>query len=141
MGLIKIAFLSITVPITIYLGILGLVATFPSLEHHTFYLHRVTLTWFKELNIPEHFGFLHNQVTTFSIPTSDGVTLHAWHVLPLGLYRKHESEILAQPSGFTHDITSRLNFELLRDDPEARLVLYLHGTAGTMASGRRPDNY
>lgn len=141
MALLRIAFLSITIPITVYLGILGLVATFPSLQQHTFYLHRVTLTWFKDLNVPEHFGFLRNQVTTFSIPTSDGVALHAWHILPLGLYQKHEKELLAQPSGFSHDITSRLSFKLLRDDPDARLVIYLHGTAGTMASGWRPDNY
>lgn len=141
MALLKIAFLSFTIPITIYIGILGLVATFPSLQTHAFYLHRVTLTWFRDLNVPETFGFLHNQVTTFSISTPDGVKLHAWHVLPLGLYREHEKELLAQPSGFTHDMTSRLNFKLLRDDPEARLVIYLHGTAGTMASGWRPDNY
>ncbi len=141
MALLKIAFLSLAIPVGVYVSLLGLIATFPTLQTHTFYLHRVTLTWFRDLNVPETFGFLRNQVTTFSVPTPDGVSLHAWHVLPIGLYRKNEKELLAQPSGFTHDITSRLNFRLLRDDPEARLVIYLHGTAGSIGSGWRPDNY
>ncbi|KAH8590371.1 Alpha/Beta hydrolase protein [Bisporella sp. PMI_857] len=95
-----------------------------------------TAIWsIRDLNVPETFGFLHNQVTTFSILTPDRVSLHAWHVLPIGLYRR------SQPSGFTRDITSRLKFKLLRDDPEARLVIYLHGIAGSIGSGWRPDNY
>ena len=69
----------------VYFGLLGLL-TIPYIQSHVFYLHRVTLTWFKDLNVPEQFGFLRNQVTPFSIATADGETLHAWHVLPLGLY-------------------------------------------------------
>lgn len=30
---------------------------------------------------------------------------------------------------------------MLRDDSEARLILYFHGTSGTLASGWRPDSY
>lgn len=41
----------------------------------------------------------------------------------------------------TADPTSRLSFKLLREDPEARLVIYLHGTSGTLGSGWRPDSY
>jgi abhydrolase domain-containing protein 12 len=30
---------------------------------------------------------------------------------------------------------------LLRDDSEARLILYFYGTSGTLASGWRPESY
>jgi abhydrolase domain-containing protein 12 len=133
--------LAIAILTAIYFGTLGLIVAVPSLQTHALYLHRVRLIWFKDINIPEVFGFLHNQVTPFPIETSDGETLHAWHVLPLTLYRRHEKELLAQPSGFAHDLSSRLSFKLLRDAPDARLVIYLHGTAGCMASGVRPDVY
>ncbi|KAF3930554.1 hypothetical protein ABW19_dt0203152 [Dactylella cylindrospora] len=99
------------------------------------------MTWFKDLNVPEIFGFLHNQVTPFSIKSSDGETLYAWHILPIELYRKHELELLAEPTGFVADIKSRLAFKLLRDDPEAILILHMHGAGGTVGSGYRTPNY
>lgn len=34
---------------------------------------------------PESFGFLHNQVTPFYIPTSSGENIYAWHVPPIVL--------------------------------------------------------
>ncbi|KAL1640867.1 hypothetical protein SLS58_006482 [Diplodia intermedia] len=141
MALLKLAALSVFVPSTIYLGILGLLIAVPAVQNHVFYLHRLSLTWFKDLNVPEAFGFMRGQVTPFSIATADGETLHAWHVLPLGIYQRHQQELLAEPFGFTADIQSKLGFQLLRDDPEARLVIYLHGTAGCIASGWRPDSY
>jgi abhydrolase domain-containing protein 12 len=139
--LLQYAILAIVIPITIYLGILGLIIVVPGLQTHALYLHRIRLTWFKDLNVPEAFGFLHNQVTPFSIKSDDGETLHAWHVLPLTLYRHHEKELQDQPSGFVHDLSSRLSFKLLRGDPNAHVVIYLHGTAGCLASGYRPDAY
>ncbi|KAK8162741.1 Alpha/Beta hydrolase protein [Phyllosticta citrichinensis] len=135
MGLLKLATLSILLPATSYFCILGLLIAFPNLQTHAFYLHRVTLTWFKDLNVPEVFGFLPNQVKSFSLPTSDGEKLHAWHVLPLGVYRRNQEQLLAAPSG------SDIALKLLRDDPESRLVIYFHGTAGCLASGWRPDSY
>lgn len=99
------------------------------------------MTWFKDLDVPETFGFLRNQATPFSIKSSDGETLYAWHILPVELYRKHELALIAEPSGFVLDMTSRLAFKLLRDDPEARLILHMHGAAGTVGSGYRVPNY
>jgi abhydrolase domain-containing protein 12 len=139
-SLLKFTCLSLTFSTTIYFGLLGLL-TIPFFQTHAVYLHRVTLTWFKDLNVPESFGFLHKQVTPFSVSTTDGETLYAWHILPLDLYRRNEGDLIAEPSGFAHDITSRLAFRLLRDDPDAWLVIYLHGTAGTVGSGWRPDSY
>jgi abhydrolase domain-containing protein 12 len=57
------------------------------------------------------------------------------------LYRQHEQKLLAQPSGFSPDITSHLAFQLLRDDPEAILVIHFHGAGGTVGSGYRCPNY
>lgn len=137
--------ITLGVPAAVYLGLLGAMITVPALQAHAIYLHRVTLTWFKDLNVPEQFGFLHNQVIPFRIPTEDHVSLHAWHILPLGVFRRNYEELLGQKAvGAMEedtDFTSTLNFRLLRDDPEARLILYMHGTSGTMASGCRPESY
>ena len=95
-SVIKIAGLTLAIPATLYFGILGLVAAIPALQTHAFYLHRVNLTWFKDLNVPGTFGFLHIQVTPSSIEISDRKTLHAWHILPLGVYRRSQQELLEQ---------------------------------------------
>ncbi|KAF2184122.1 hypothetical protein K469DRAFT_783793 [Zopfia rhizophila CBS 207.26] len=116
-----------------------MIAVFPSIQTHAFYLHLVTLTWFKDLNVPEMYGFLPNQVTPFPITIEDGIQLHAWHTLPLCTYLKHKDQPLELPSGFTEDM-SRLNVQLLRENSDAQLVIYLHGTSGTIASGVRPDS-
>lgn len=128
-------------PLVTYLAALSLVALFPALQTHVFYLHRVSLIWSKDLNIPEQFGFLKGQVTPFFIKSSDGESLHTWHVLPLILYRQYQRELRLEPSGPAADITETLPFKLLRDDPEARVVISLHGTAGCLGSGWRPESY
>lgn len=128
-------------------GIVGIYAAFislltvPTLQDHVIYLHRVTLTWFQDVNVPEQWGFLRNQVTPFHLKTPDGETLHAWHVLPLETYRQHQEELRSEPDGLCEDIKQRLSFKLLRDDPTAQLVVYLHGAAGTLGSGWRPQSY
>jgi len=124
----------------VYLLFLGLL-TVPFFQDQAIYLHGVTLTWFKDVTIAEQWGFLRNQVTPFTLRTPDGETLHAWHILPLGLYQQHEEELVKQPEGIAGDVTDRTSFKLLRDDPEALLVLYLHGAAGTLGSGWRPPSY
>lgn len=131
---------AVLAPIGLYAVFLGLL-TIPFIQNEVIYLNRVTLTWGKDLNIPEQWGFLHNQVSPFYIKTPDGERLHAWHILPPGLYRQHEQELVSEPSGLVPDITARLGFRLLRDDPASLLVLYLHGAAGTLASGHRPPSY
>lgn len=115
--------------------------TVPSLQREVIYLHSLTQTWGQDLNIPEQWGFLHNQVTPFALATPDGETLHAWHILPLGLYRRHEQRIQEEQPGPAPDFKQRLAFELLRDDPQSLLVLYLHGAGGTLGSGHRPASY
>jgi abhydrolase domain-containing protein 12 len=123
-----------------YGGLLGLLTT-SFFQAHVIYLHRIQMTWFKNLDVPENFGFMRNQVTPFFIKSSDGERLYAWHILPIELYRKYELALIAEPSGFVLDITSRLAFKLLCDDPDARLILHMHGAAGTVGSGYRVPNY
>ncbi|KAI2465001.1 alpha/beta-hydrolase [Annulohypoxylon bovei var. microspora] len=122
---------------TVFLGLL----TIPFCQNQVIYLNRVTLTWLQDVNVPEQWGFLLNQVTPFNLPTSDGEVLHAWHILPLELYRQNEQSLIEEPSGLASDITNRLSFKLLRDDPSSLLVLYFHGAAGTLGSGWRPPSY
>ncbi|MCJ1420170.1 hypothetical protein MMC32_006527 [Xylographa parallela] len=138
--LFKYALISIAVFVSLYAGLLGLLTT-SSFQAHVVYLHRIQMTWFKDLDVPESFGFLRNQVIPFSIKLPNGEALYAWHILPVELYRKHESALIAEPSGFVLDITSRLGFELLQNDPDARLILHFHGAAGTVGSGYRVPNY
>jgi abhydrolase domain-containing protein 12 len=57
------------------------------------------------------------------------------------LYRKHELPLFAELASFVSNITSRLAFQLLRDDPNAQLIIHMHGAAGTMGSGYRVPNY
>ena len=135
--------LTLGVPAMLYFSILGALVIAPSLQAHAIYLHKVTLTWFKDLNTPEQFGFAHHQVSPFYIPTPDGVNLHSWHVLPLATYEAYQQDLLAQgtEAGLVESFEDTLNFRLLKENPNARLVLYFHGTSGTMASGWRPDSY
>lgn len=110
-------------------------------QAHVVYLHAFQMTWFKNLNVPENFGFLKNQVTPFSISTPDGENLYAWHILPLQLYSKYEKELWNESTGFVADITSRIAFRLLKGDSEAKLIIHMHGAAGTVGSGYRVPNY
>ncbi|PSK55359.1 hypothetical protein B9Z65_2748 [Elsinoe australis] len=140
MNVLVIIIISLAASSGFYLVFLGLL-TLPWLQNHAIYLHKVTLTWGKDVNIPEQWGFLHNQVTPFHINSKDGEILHAWHILPLETYRRHEDVLLQEASGRAFDIEARKSFKILRDDPEALLVVYLHGAGGTLASGHRPQSY
>jgi len=126
--------------IGIYAAFLAIL-TIPAVQNQVVYLNKVTLTWFKDVSVPEQWGFLRNQVTHFTLDTPDGEKLHAWHILPLGLYQQHEDALTREPAGIADDITDRLCFQLLRDDPDSLLVLYFHGAAGTLGSGWRPQSY
>jgi abhydrolase domain-containing protein 12 len=87
---------------------------------------------------PEGYGPIMDHL---GIKSASGGILYAWHILPVELYRQHEQKLLEQASGFSPDITSHLAFQLLRDDPEAVLVIHFHGAGGTVGSGYRCPNY
>lgn len=135
--------LALGIPAALYAGVLCSLVIAPSLQVHVIYLHKFPLTWFKNLNVPEQFGFAHHQVTPFFISTPDDERLHAWHVLPLRLYEENHGALLSQTphTGPVDNVEDTLNFKLLAGNPDARLVLYFHGTSGTVASGFRPASY
>jgi abhydrolase domain-containing protein 12 len=137
---LKSVFLVAFTSVVGYIAFIGLL-TIPALQTQVIYLNRVTLTWFQDVNFPEHWGFLKNQVTPFTLSTVDGETLHAWHILPLEAYRRNQYQLLQETSGLVNDVTTRLSFKLLKEDPDAMLVLYFHGAAGTLGSGWRPPSY
>ncbi|KAL8815941.1 MAG: hypothetical protein Q9223_004976 [Gallowayella weberi] len=137
---LKTGAISAAVAVALYATLLGLLTT-STFQAHVVYLHKIQMTWFKDVNVPESFGFLRNQVTPFSIKSADGGALYAWHILPIQLYQQHESNLIAEPSGFVSDIYSRTAFRLLRTDPDACLIIHMHGAAGTVASGYRVPNY
>lgn len=132
---------------TIFFGIsfyaLALISlTNPWLQRNVLYAHKIkSPAWWTDINKPEQFGFAKNQITPFNFTTPDHETIYAWHVMPLGLYAKHEAEILRQPSGCSVDITATKAFQLLKDDPDSRLIINFHGNAGTVAQGWRTDSY
>lgn len=99
------------------------------------------MTWFKDLDISESFDFLRDQTISFSIKSSDGECLYAWHILPIELYRQHESSLVEQSFDFASNITSRYVFNLLREDSDARLIIHLHNAEGTVDSDYRVSNY
>jgi abhydrolase domain-containing protein 12 len=136
----KYASISTAVLVGLYATFIGLLSR-QSFQTHAIYLHKIQMTWFKDLDVPESFGFLRNQVTPFYLKSSDGEKLYAWHILPVELYRKHEDALVEEPIGLVSDITSSLGFQLLRNDPDARLILHMHGAAGTVGSGYRVPNY
>ena len=138
--ILKYASVIAAISVGLYACLLGLL-TLPAFQAHVVYLHKIQMTWFKDLNVPESFGFLRGQATPFAIRSSDGRTLYAWHILPIGLYRQHESTLVAEPSGFASDIESRFAFKLLYDDPDAHLIIHMHGAGGTVGSGYRVPNY
>ncbi|TAQ90823.1 hypothetical protein B7494_g852 [Chlorociboria aeruginascens] len=118
----KKAYWTLILGISFY--ILSLIALTNSwLQRHVLYAHKIHSSRWIDPNSPEQFGFAKNQITPFNFTTPDHETIYVWHVMPLGLYAKHESEILQQPSGCAEDITTMKTFQLLRDDPESRLII------------------
>lgn len=64
--LFKYVSISAAVLIGLYAGLLGLLTT-SFFQAHVVYLHKIQMTWFKDLDVPESFGFMRSQTTPFSI--------------------------------------------------------------------------
>lgn len=62
-------------------------------------------------------------MTPFNLPTVDGVELYLWHILPLALYTQHEATFSAAPRVALDAYASSDAFRLLKEDPEARLII------------------
>jgi abhydrolase domain-containing protein 12 len=58
----------------------------------------------------------------------------------LGVYAKYSEDFINEYPG-VEDVEQKLAFKLLRDDPEARLLVYFHGNSATIAQQRRTEEY
>ena len=97
----------------------------------------------KYLNLPPTTSYTNppeNQIRPFNLTTPDGETLYAWHVLPIGAYHKHTTELLLGDT-FDSSVTASTAFKILTSDAEARLVISFHGNAGHVGQGWRTDAY
>lgn len=64
-----------------------------------------------------------NQVTPFSLTVPGGETLYCWHILPLSAYTQYEDTLAKSSRAPLDQYTSSEAFKLLKDDPDARLIL------------------
>lgn len=127
----------------VYTASLLSVLRVPFIENHAVYMHRLRLVGRKNLRHPEQFGFAHRQVSSFWIKTTDGVKLHAWHILPIGVHYRNVARLASQRATGPSDVDFRdtLNFRLLREDSDARLVIHTHGSSGALAAYCRAESY
>ncbi|EEH41603.1 hypothetical protein PAAG_03166 [Paracoccidioides lutzii Pb01] len=122
------------------LGVFSLTYTY--IQRAALYMHKLNPTYIQDVNDAEYFGFLKSQVQPFNIRTPDNENLYAWHILPPYLCKKYEELLLANASsGPAEDVTKTMTFKLLTEDPNARVVVNLHGNAAHIASGYRPQVY
>ncbi|KUI58386.1 Abhydrolase domain-containing protein 12B [Cytospora mali] len=127
-------------PFAVY-GIILALLGIPFIQKQALYAHNVHTLWWNDVEEPEKWGFAKNQVTPFSLPVPDGETLYCWHILPLSVYTQHE-DTLAKSSRVPLDkYTSSEAFKLLKDDPDARLILSFHGNAGHIAQNTRAPQF
>ncbi|KAL6243771.1 hypothetical protein RBB50_009205 [Rhinocladiella similis] len=118
--------------------------THPTVQRNATYAHNINPTYFQDLNNTEQFGFLRHQIQPFTITTPDNVTLFAWHILPLHLYRRHERSLKTQESFGLKPWNEARNTEglrLLLEDLDATVVVSFHGNAAHLASSYRPPTY
>ncbi|KAI0877764.1 Alpha/Beta hydrolase protein [Hypoxylon argillaceum] len=135
------------IPLGISLGVpIGLYATFLFLgafsffQRHFFYAHRLNTLFWHDLDKSEYWGFARNQVTPFTLP-SGNESLYAWHILPLRSLLKHEDRLRSELTGYSNNITESASFKILKDDPDAQLVISFHGNAGHIAQGLRTEHF
>lgn len=65
-----------------------------------------------------------NQVSALTLTTPDGLRIFGWHILPLPVYAQHEEKLAKQPPTVPEDFNKSDAFQLLKGDPQSRLVLY-----------------
>ncbi|KAL1297907.1 hypothetical protein AAFC00_006422 [Neodothiora populina] len=143
-GLLKKGFLFLLITVSLY-PIFIFLLTFPWLQRHALYAHRIHSGFYHDVNQPESFGFAKSQIIPFNLSTPDGEVLYGWHVLPLDVYAENQDSIINKgiSAQETKDpsILQKYGVELLKKDPEARVVINFHGNAGHVAQGWRTDTY
>ncbi|KAL5600943.1 hypothetical protein BROUX41_005777 [Berkeleyomyces rouxiae] len=128
-------------PVAVYLIFL-ILGSLPLLQKQFLYAHKINTLLWNDLDAPETWGFAHNQATPLRIPTPDGQSLYAWHILPLSLYSTNELAIAGRDSqSRPTDITKSESLNLLKQDKHKKVVICFHGNAGHLANSWRPQTY
>ncbi|KAJ8104223.1 Alpha/Beta hydrolase protein [Lipomyces tetrasporus] len=117
---------------------------FEPVQRNLVFLYRLRLGSKETLYHPESSGFAQNQVAPFWLTMPDGVKLFGWHILPLDVYAAHKEELRARSA--TKDAIdsgelAKGHLEILKKDPDARVMIYFHGNSGCISSMHRPDIY
>ncbi|EMC94814.1 hypothetical protein BAUCODRAFT_36073 [Baudoinia panamericana UAMH 10762] len=135
------------VAVGLYAALLG-VLLHPTLQRFALYVNKLnTLPFGDDLNNGESFGYSKHQVTPFELPTPDGETLYAWHILPLDVYARHEQSLREEqrphlPMSMDEFRRSSAFQFLTSDEPvPAQVIVAFHGNAGHIAQGWRTDTY
>jgi pimeloyl-ACP methyl ester carboxylesterase len=124
------------------LGVLSL--TIPTVQRNVTYANNVNPTYWQNLSDVEAFGFLKHQVQPFTVTTADDCSIHAWHLLPIHVYKEHEQRLVSHKVPKTlpyHEAIHQPGFDLLFSDPNALVIVLFHGNAGHLASAYRPPMY
>ena len=144
----KKAYYSLAAGVAIYL-LFVLSLAFPAVQRFALYAHRINPTWWQDLSNVEAFGFLPQQIQSFTIQTADNETLHAWHILPLHLVDEYSDELEKEREVATYSnhlrssdqVLDTLASNILASDPNAHVVVNFHGNAAHLASAHRPLVY
>ena len=64
MGSLSVISYTVAALVGLYTAFLGLITSL-EIQRHVVYLHKVQMTWFKDLNVPESFGFLRDDLEAF----------------------------------------------------------------------------
>ncbi|KAK9450340.1 Alpha/Beta hydrolase protein [Limtongia smithiae] len=138
-GIIKSVFVGFLIYLTFLTSLL-----FEPVQRNLVFLHRVRLGSKETLYYPENVGFALNQVAPFWLDTPDGERLFGWHLLPLDVYESHKAELRSiEVSDGVIDSgeLAQNHLKILKEDPDARLIIYYHGNSGCISSIHRPDVY
>jgi hypothetical protein len=75
--------------------------------------------------------FPEGQVQPFWLDTTDGEKLFCWHVLPLDVYLQNEDQLVmsTRTGEVVDELKGTAGEKLLRNDPEARVVINFHGVS------------
>ncbi|KAL9110599.1 MAG: hypothetical protein Q9227_004957 [Pyrenula ochraceoflavens] len=113
----------------------------------------VSVAFFQNVSEVERFGFFQRQIQPFTVQTADECTIHAYHIVPLYVYDLNEAIIKLSEPSIPHvpsalSATSQRDasfdtpsFNLLSSDPNAVVILNLHGNAAHVFTSFRPQIY
>ncbi|KAI8876286.1 alpha/beta-hydrolase [Backusella circina FSU 941] len=97
------------------------------------FLHWVRFPFNAKFDMPEYYGFGHNEVRNIKLKTSDNITIGAWHILPANYYEKHQLRHATAPNDAIYDeALADINYDT---------VIYFHGNALNRLAPWRVDLY